>query len=104
MHSGFCTTVSCHKRDVLTVGSKWFLAEDVVSTDGVREVLLVSRNPRSAFALHGKFLGEGVRFEILPDVFVTVKDASKRSKVKLLIEAPRGVPIARGYPRELKSA
>jgi len=102
--SGFRTTVSCHKRQPITVDGKWFLAEDVVSSDGTREVCVVTRNEKLKFSLKGMFLPQGKRHELFPGVFVTFTDLSKKSRVKMLIEAPVGVPIARGYPRQLKAA
>lgn len=98
--TGFRTTVSCHKRDVLTIGGQWFLAEDVVTSEGTREVLVVTRRSDGPFGLHGRFLAEGHRLEIFPEVFVTFTDISKKSKVRVLVEASEGVPISRGYPRQ----
>lgn len=99
---GFRTTVSCHKREVLTVGGQWFLAEDVVTSDGSREVLVVSRHTTRQVGLQGRFLAQGFRLEIFPGVFVTFTDIAKKSRVRVLIEAPAGVAISRGYPRQLK--
>jgi hypothetical protein len=102
--SGFRTTVSCHQRQPITVNGRWFLAEDVVTSDGTREVCVVSRNEAMKYALKAIFLPQGARHELFPGIFVTFTDLAKKSRVKLLIEAPEGVPIARGYPRQLKSA
>lgn len=86
------------------MAGRWFLAEYVVSSEGKREVCVVSRNEAMKFALKATFLPEGARHEMFPGVFVTFTDLAKQSRVKLLIEAPDGVPIARGYPRQLKAA
>lgn len=98
--TGFRTTVSCSKRDVITVGGEWFLAEDVVTSEGAREVLVVTRRRAGHLGLQGRFLAQGHRLEIFPEVFVTFTDVSKKSKVRVLIEASEGVPISRGYPRQ----
>lgn len=95
----FHTTVSCHKREVITVGGKWFVAEDVSTTDGVREVLIVTKRDDHKFYLKAQYLEEKQRVELFPGVFVTYLDIAKRSRVKLRIEVDKGVTISRGYPR-----
>lgn len=103
--SAFRTTVSCRQRQPITVDGKWFLAEDISSSEGVREVYIVLRDekkPDSWMWLKTVYLAQGQRHELFPDVFLTATDLSKKSKVKLLIEAPEGVPIWRGYPRHKK--
>jgi hypothetical protein len=101
---GFRTTVSCHQREPFTIGGQWFLAEDIISSDGTREVYVVMRNGKWPHSLKGFFLPQGRRHELFPEVFVTFTDLAKKSRVKMLIEAPSGVPISRGYPYEVKTA
>lgn len=103
-NAGFRTTVSCRQRQPFTVGGRWFLAEDVVNSEGTREVCVVMRNEKWQHALTGFFLPQGKRHEMFPGVFVTFTDLSQKSRVKLLIEAPEGIPISRGYPRQVKPA
>lgn len=103
-NTGFRTTVSCHQRQPFTIGGQWFLAEDVVSSEGTREVCVVTRSKKWKHALTGLFLPQGKRHELFPGVFVTFTDLAQKSRVKLLIEAPEGVPISRGYPRQIAQA
>jgi hypothetical protein len=102
--TGFRTTVSCNKRDALTVGGQWFLAEDVVPGGGSRDVLVVTKRSDHKYSLQGRFVAENQRFEVFPGIFVTYTDVSKKSKLKVLIEAPEGVSIMRGFPKKLKGA
>lgn len=96
---GFIKTVSCHKREPITVGGKWFIVEAVSTFDGIREVMVVTKREDHKFFLKVQYFKEKQQVELFPGVLVTFLDIAKRSKVKLRIEAAKGVPIWDGYPR-----
>jgi protein-tyrosine phosphatase len=70
-------------------------------------VEIVRKQPDS-WLLTSRPLHENERYEVFPGVFITVRDACKQSRLKVLIEAPVGIPIRHdartkrdaGAPRE----
>lgn len=97
----FRTTISCHKREPITVDGQYFETVHVYTEAGERRIIVsASREdkPNSSWR-RAHFLKEGQRYEIFPGVFLTYEDAAKRSKVRLRIEAEDGVAIWKGYPR-----
>lgn len=99
-NTGFRTTVSCNKREVFTVNGQWFLTEDVRTSEGIREALVVTKKEPGKPWLKLHYFKENDRIELFPGVFVTYLDIAKRSRVRLRIEVDEGVTISRGYPRQ----
>lgn len=84
-HQSFRTTVSCHARTHIFVADQWFRVEEVDRQEGDRTALVVTKRGEG-LRLYGRNFVEGERTELFPDVFLTVTDVSKRSKVRLCIE------------------
>ncbi|WP_299021233.1 hypothetical protein [uncultured Photobacterium sp.] len=100
-HSTMRQTLKC--RDVISVGDSWFRYEDNYVDDGQREVLIVTprtNNPKGPVWLKPHLARSGDRVEIFKNVFITFTDISKKSRIRLMIEADKSIPITKGYPYE----
>jgi protein-tyrosine phosphatase len=81
------------------VGDRFFALERFPDDeDGLRRIEVLTQHPRHPqhpFFLTGtgRPLREDQRYEVFPDVFITVRDASEQSRVKVTIEAPRKMRI-----------
>jgi hypothetical protein len=86
-------TLSSHAPVFVGV-SDWFSLHRVSdSADGVRRVELVMKHPVHRRFLASRPVHENERYEVFPGVFITIRDASEQSRVKVLIEAPPSVRI-----------
>jgi hypothetical protein len=84
--------------------ASWFSVHRLSDgADGVRRVGVVTRHPNQHRFLTSHPLHENERYEVFPGVFITVRDASEQSRVKVLIEAPRSVTIRHESYVELPS-
>jgi protein-tyrosine phosphatase len=86
------------------VGDRFFSLQRVPNGEsGERRISVLTQHPQHWRFLTGNRepLLEQQRYEVFDGTFLTVLDDSEQSRVKVLIEAPRNVPIRVERPREL---
>jgi hypothetical protein len=97
-------TLRC--KQAVSVGNTWFKIETVIIDDGQREAMIITprldRPEGSGWCNSPKFARSGEKVEVLKNVFVTFLDISKKSRLRLLIEAPSAAQVTMGFPHERK--